>query len=368
MKKIKLKTKITAILLMLSAFVSVSTAVNPVFSHDAGQSVTAAAVRNSQNETFHMGDRKVYVGGFPFGMKFYTKGVLIVGFCEESSRDRRDNPAFSAGLRIKDMITEIDGVKVKSAGHLSELIASSGGKSIKVNYTRAGKPMTAELIPKFSESEKRFRSGLWVRDSGAGIGTVTYVLPDRNAFAGLGHGICDPDSGELVPMSGGNIVGVTVSEIKKGKAGDPGEIKGFFNSGRTGTLLSNTTCGVYGIFDQMPTEISGQPLVPVAGRNEIKQGEATVRTTLDRSGMKDYKISISEIDRSADGSKCFTVKITDPRLIDKCGGIVQGMSGSPIIQNGKLIGAITHVMINDPTSGYGIFAENMMCEMQRKAA
>jgi stage IV sporulation protein B len=212
-----------------------------------------------------------------------------------------------------------------------------------------------------SVSENRYKTGLWVRDSGAGIGTVTFILPETKAFAGLGHGICDGDTGELIPMQRGQVTDVTVSGIERGEAGDPGAIKGYFAPGKTGALLGNTECGVYGVFAELPEEVSAK--LPVGTRQELREGDATILCALDNGKVGQYKVKITSIDRAATGSKCFTLTVTDPALIEKTGGIVQGMSGSPIIQNGKLMGAVTHVLISDPTAGYGIFIENMLREM-----
>ena len=208
-----------------------------------------------------------------------------------------------------------------------------------------------------------------MRDHGAGIGTVTYIIPESGEFGGLGHGICDGETGELVRISSGVIMNVKINSVKKGISGEPGEIKGSFGLEKLGQLKSNTECGVYGKFDKIPDGLG--KAIPVGSRNEIRCGDATVVTTLADGDREEYKIEIASINKDAKGSKCFVIKITDERLLEKSGGIVQGMSGSPIIQNGKLVGAVTHVMINDPTVGYGIFIENMLnaaqMPMQRAA-
>jgi len=214
----------------------------------------------------------------------------------------------------------------------------------------------------FSKEEGKYVTGLYVRDSGAGIGTVTFIVPETGAFGGLGHGICDGETGELIPMQRGSVVGVTISGVVKGLAGSPGEVKGYFSSGKTGTLLGNTECGVYGILAKLPEKLPCEPL-PIGLRNTVKEGKATIYCTLDGTAPQEYDIEISDIHRDSHSNKCFTVKVTDTDLINKTGGIIQGMSGSPIIQNGKLVGAVTHVLINDPTCGYGIFIENMLDQM-----
>lgn len=302
---------------------------------------------------------EVLCGGMPFGVKFSTDGVLIVGFCDVESGGKHCNPAKDAGLRARDIIKKIDGKALSDAQQLTDIIEKSDGKGVNITYLRNGEERTATLTPVFCESEGRYKTGIWVRDSGAGIGTVTFIIPETKHFGGLGHGICDSDTGELIGMKSGSVLDVTVSGLVRGQVGTPGEIKGYFKPGKIGTLLSNTSCGVYGVFDSIPATASGKT-IKIGYRNEIKPGKATIRCTLDSGEMDEYEIEISDINIASNSSKCFAVKVTDKRLIDISGGIIQGMSGSPIIQNGKLVGAVTHVLINDPTTGYGIFIENML--------
>ena len=324
--------------------------------------------------------QNVCVGGMPFGVKFYTEGILVVGFCDVDVNSsgggcRNVNPARDAGLKMRDVIVKVNGEAPLCATTLTQAVEESGGKPITLTVKRcvastakrqgSNTPKTTELTitvtPVKSASENRYKTGLWVRDSGAGIGTVTFILPDTGAFGGLGHGICDGDTGELIPMQRGQVTDVTVSGIEKGAAGDPGAIKGYFAPGKTGSLLENTECGVYGIFAKRPSADTKR--VAVGRKEELREGDATLLCTLDDGNVGEYAIRINSIDPAATGSKCFTLTVTDPALIEKTGGIVQGMSGSPIIQNGKLVGAVTHVLINDPTTGYGIFVENMLVNM-----
>ena len=320
----------------------------------------------------------VYTGGMPFGVKFYTEGILVVGFCDvdvtsAGGGTRNVNPARDAGLRTRDVIVGVNGEMPICAASLTKAVEESAGKPITLTVKRGvpshsakkqpgAESRTAELTvtvtPVKSVSENRYKTGLWVRDSGAGIGTVTFILPESKAFAGLGHGICDGDTGDLIPMQRGQVTDVTVSGIERGEAGDPGAIKGYFAPGKTGSLMGNTECGVYGVFTQIPDTATTR--LPVGKRQELCEGDATILCTLDNGRVGQYRVKITSIDRTATGSKCFTLTVTDPALIEKTGGIVQGMSGSPVIQNGKLMGAVTHVLISDPTAGYGIFAENML--------
>lgn len=300
-------------------------------------------------------DTKVHVGGVPFGLKFLTKGVSIVGFEGE-----QNNTAFKAGLRLHDTIIKADGRELTSASDLTKYVEECGGRAIKLTYLRAGKEFSTSVNPTFSESEKKYTLGIWLKDSGAGIGTITFVTED-GTFGGLGHGVCETDTGELIEMTNGQVLGVTVSGVIKGQRGTPGELRGYFNSSKVGKILKNTDCGVFGVLTAIPEVITGKAY-SIGLRSEVQEGAATLLCTLDGNVREEYSIAISDINRSANGNKCFTVKITDERLIAASGGIVQGMSGSPIIQNGKLIGAVTHVLINDPTIGYGIFIENMLTQ------
>ena len=315
---------------------------------------TAASTQRYEN-------LKLCVGGVPFGIKFITEGVLIVGMSEVVSSGGSVNPAQNAGLRVGDRITKMNGQTILGAEELGEIVTKNGQKPITITYIRVGKEQVTVLTPAYSAAEGRYVTGLYVRDSGAGIGTLTFVFPETGAFAGLGHGICDAATGKPIPIQRGSIVGVKISGVVRGLAGAPGEVKGYFSSGKTGTLLGNTECGVYGVLAKLPKELSDP--IPVGLRGEVTEGKAKILCTFDDGVRREYGIEISEILRDATGNKCFTIKVKDEALLAKTGGIIQGMSGSPIIQNGKLIGAVTHVMINDPTTGYGIFIENMLNQM-----
>ena len=303
----------------------------------------------------------LYPGGMPFGVKFYTEGVMIVGFGAVETKNGSVNPAAEAGLHTKDLILQINGEKLANAADLTRRIEACEGKSLHLLCKRGNREFETVLQPSWCPAESRYKTGIWVRDSGAGIGTVTFIFPDTGAFAGLGHGICDADTGALISMKRGTVSDVTISSIVKGEAGKPGELKGYFNAGKVGALLGNSSCGVWGMFSDVP-ECPNEPL-PVGLREDIEEGDAYILCAVDHNKICKYDIKISNVNREAKGSKCFTVTVTDPDLLALTGGIVQGMSGSPIIQNGKLVGAVTHVLINDPTTGYGIFLENMLVNM-----
>ena len=305
--------------------------------------------------------RTLLVGGIPFGVRFATDGIMVVGYCDVESGGACHNPARAAGLAPGDCIYEINGEALSSAEGLAKVLEANEGKEMALGYRRAGVEHVTKLTPARADEDGRWRLGLFVRDSGAGIGTVTFIMEDTGAFAGLGHGICDAQSGALLPLTRGAVMGVTIGSVTRGAIGAPGELRGHFSMARTGTLMGNTSCGVYGVFSECPTTAAGRK--EIAHRAEVREGAATIWCTLDDNVSREYDVTISNVKRAERGNKCFTVKVTDKALLERTGGIVQGMSGSPIIQDGKLIGAVTHVLIGDPTTGYGIFVENMLENM-----
>lgn len=287
---------------------------------------------------------QLYPGGMPFGVRFLTDGVTVVGFCDIEQDGKKVNPASAAGLKLRDTILKVNGETLSGASQLTDRIENCNGQELVLLCRRNGTEMEIRLTPVWCAAESRYKTGIWVRDSGAGIGTVTFILPETGAFAGLGHGICDADSGELIAMRRGTVSDVTISSVVKGAVGAPGELKGYFNPGKSGALLGNSGCGVWGVFSDPPE--SPCEALPVGLRGDLQEGAAEIFCTLDSNRIGRYQVEISGIDRTATGSKCFSVRITDPALLALSGGIVQGMSGSPIIQNGKLVGAVTHVCVN----------------------
>ena len=300
---------------------------------------------------------KLIAAGTPIGVRFSTDGVVITGV--RPTDDGGNSPALDAGLKRGDVITEINGRKTADAKALGEAVELSESETIDVGFIRAGKRMKTTVTPAKDEDGKKIL-GLWVRDSASGIGTLTFIDPADLSFAALGHGICDAESGALLPIRSGSVEEVTLTGITEGKAGSAGELHGFFTGNSRGKLTDNSFSGVRGKLDAIPGGIENE-IYPVGDENDVSEGKAYIFTTVDDDGRKMYEIEISKISTDSK-QKNFTVKITDAELLEKTGGIVQGMSGSPIIQNGKLVGAITHVLISDPTSGYGILIENMLEE------
>ncbi len=305
------------------------------------------------------GERLVYPGGMPFGVKFYSEGLVIVGFTDVPCEDGSPTPAYDAGLRVNDIITKVNGNDVDTSG---DLLDSITGETMEITYLRDGEEGRVSFTPVQSTEDGKYKTGMWVRDTTAGIGTVTYIIPETGEFGGLGHGICDPATGEPVKMVRGTVMDVEISGINKGVSGTPGELKGYFKSDKTGVLLGNTKCGVYGVLGEIPFDKIPQPALPVADPSDVEEGTAWIWSTLDDNAVCRYEIEILRIHRDSEDHRNFEIAVRDERLIDRTGGIVQGMSGSPIIQNGHIVGAVTHVMVNDPTRGYGIVIENMLDE------
>ena len=309
------------------------------------------------------GDMDVVLGGTVFGMKLYTSGVLVVGLTDVDARSGGCRPAADAGICVGDVIESIDGHPVTTKGEVATLVERCGGRTLTVQVRRDGISFPVQFTPALSTGENRYKAGLWVRDSSAGIGTMSFYVPSTGVFAGLGHPICDVDTGEMLPISTGEIVPARVYSITKSVRGDAGELCGGFDGTGCGTLTVNGKTGVYGVSAKPPV---GE-LVTVAPRQEVTTGPAQVLCTLDDSGPQWFDIEITKV-RYNGSEPNMDVKVTDPALLQKTGGIVQGMSGSPIRQKGKLVGAVTHVLVNDPTRGYAIFAETMLETANQVAA
>ena len=300
-------------------------------------------------------------GGFPFGVKFYTKGVMVVGVSQVEGENTSISPAENAGIKKGDIITGVNGRNIDTVEEIASAVENSDGKELTFSVKRGNEEFSAALVPVKNASDGKYKSGMWIRDSTAGIGTVTFINADTLEFGGLGHGICDTDTGSVMPLSRGSVVNVSVTSIVRGVGGRPGELKGEFGSDNIGQLSCNSSYGVFGVFYTLPEKTAYSPL-PVARKDEVCEGKAQIYSSITDGENKVYEIEITKINRTATDGKSFVIKVTDPALIELTGGIIQGMSGSPIIQNGKIVGAVTHVLINDPTKGYGIFIENMLLE------
>lgn len=300
-------------------------------------------------------DYEVCVSGEIFGIKIFTQGVMVVGISDVETDNGNQNPATNAGIKIGDNILSIDGKQVSSNEDVSQLISESEGKTLTVIISRKGKQNQMKLTPILSK-DGAYKAGMWVRDSSAGIGTMTFYNPVTATYAGLGHAICDVDTGDILPLGDGEIVGAKIQSISKSTDGKSGSICGIFDGGRLGDLKLNTELGIYGTLDSVSENVN---LMKVALKQEIEVGKAQVLCSIDNNSPQYYDCEIIKIKHNNDLTQNMVIEITDKELLEKAGGIVQGMSGSPIIQNGKLVGAVTHVFVNDTSKGYAIFAENM---------
>ncbi len=310
----------------------------------------------------------VIPGGQSIGVTLYTKGALVVGITGvETVNGEIMNPAREAGILPGDIILSINGTEIDNAYHLREIINQMQGVlSIKVD--RNGRLLDLNVLPVRDPIDGKFRLGLWVRDSTAGVGTLTFIKPDDRKYGGLGHAICDLDTGNILSVKEGEIYFSEVIQVNKGENGVPGEIQGYFSSssGNMGAIEKNTDYGIYGtIFKDVDLNKFTKP-VPVANRSEVKLGRAQILATIDNEGVKAFNCDIIKINTQDEaGQKGIVLQITDKELLEKTGGIVQGMSGSPIIQNGKLVGAVTHVFVNNPTKGYGLYIDWMIEQLYK---
>ena len=301
---------------------------------------------------------KVVPIGKVIGLKLYTNGVLIVGMTEINGKKPYEN----SGIKEGDTILEINNVEIDSIQKLKEVVNYSNGDSVEIKYIRDGTVSVASMTPVKNDDE--YKLGLWVRDAATGVGTITYYVPESNEFAALGHGIIDVDTGELINIDSGNIVNSKIISIKKGEAGNPGEIRGTItNQNELGNINKNTEFGIFGTISDKES-VNYSEAMEVATRNEIQKGKAKVLCTIENGVTKEYDIEIKSIYTNNNyDNKSMIIKVTDEELLSKTGGIIRGLSGAPIIQNGKFVGAITHVLVSDPSKGYAVFADMMIKQM-----
>ena len=301
--------------------------------------------------------------GRAVGIKLFSDGVVVVGTSEIVTEDGKINPARACGLKEGDIITHINSTEVDSIEEVSALLQQLEGQEMSISAIRENRTvhLTAQAV--FCPDDNSYKLGAWIRDSMAGIGTVTFYCPDTGAFGALGHGINDLETALLMPLESGTILPASVSGIKKGEAGSPGQLKGVFATDDTlGELTANTAEGIFGTMSD--TDWFEGEKMETAQRNEVKAGNATILSNISGDSVEEYSIRILKVypASTSGGGRDFLIQVTDQRLLDTTGGIVQGMSGSPILQNGKVVGAVTHVMVDDPTSGYGIWIGNMLGE------
>ena len=300
----------------------------------------------------------VWVSGEIFGIKLYTDGVIVVGTQNVDLGDGETvNPAQESGIKTGDIIVSVNNVRVYSASEVTSILNDNNGKPYTIKIKREGRYKTFTLKPAYSPREGCYKAGMWVRDSTAGIGTLTFYNESSGVFASLGHQINDVDTNELMPLLEGEAVSASVTKVQQGRMGSTGSLWCDFEDNTLGQLLDNTDCGLYGAY----TKISDSAkLMKVASKQEVKKGKAKLVSTVEEKKTKEYDIEITKISyNKGDEQKDIIFRVTDKELLSKTGGIVQGMSGSPIVQNGKLVGAVTHVIVNNPEKGYAIFAQTM---------
>ena len=307
-------------------------------------------------------EKRLIPGGQALGVAMRTEGVLIVGV---SDVEAGVSPARSAGLQAGDVIRSVDGSPVTTAESLTALMNQSGGKTVHIAYIRQGENRTALLTPHRDASTGAIRLGAWVRDSTAGVGTLSFYDPDTGRYAALGHAITDGDTGSVLSVSEGQVLRADIVAVQKGQRGTPGELKGsFLREGEVlGDIRRNTILGIYGALNK-PAENPLYPAgLPIGLRSGVHTGAATILSSVDGTGVHEYAIEITRVNQqSAPAPKSMVIRVTDERLLSVTGGIVQGMSGSPIIQDGRIVGAVTHVFVADPQQGYGLYIDWMLGE------
>lgn len=310
--------------------------------------------------------RMLIPSGQLIGVKLNVEGIFVVGFSDiENSKLTRQSPALMNGIQMGDCIFDVNGRKLISSKQLAFYVKNSKGSKLVFKIKRKSKIITTSVRPLMSGIDKSYKIGLWVRDSTAGVGTMTFYDPETMQYGALGHAINDIDTGLLLPIKDGHIYNANILSIESGERGKPGELKGTFSENNVmGILTSNTMEGIYGRIDKSKGKLYNyKNAIPVASQEEIVVGPAKIMASLDGE-TKLYDIKIEKLTKqNKPDSKGIVLKIIDRELLKKTGGIVQGMSGSPIIQNGKLVGAVTHVIVNRPDMGYGIYIEWMIKQL-----
>jgi stage IV sporulation protein B len=311
---------------------------------------------------------QVMVGGQSIGVLLHTEGVIVSGFSDVTSSDGKSYcPARKAGIAPGDVITGIEGVNVQCDAQVSQLVDQFARRkgTVHLQVKRRGVAASYDIKPVLCRETRRYRIGLFVRDGTAGVGTLTFFDPVTKKYGALGHVITNSETSEWLDLKDGKIVGAAVEGIQKGQRGKIGEKIGLFQGDRTmsGNIEKNTQYGIFGVLQTiLPNQLYPNP-VPVAVGGQIRDGSAQMLTVLDGENIEAFNVEIQTVfPQPRPDGKSFIIRVVDPQILSRTGGIIQGMSGSPIVQDGKLVGAVTHVFINDPTRGYGISAELMMDE------
>lgn len=314
-------------------------------------------------------DFKVVPGGQSIGVKINSKGVLVVGHHQIETKNGKISPGEESGIKVGDLITKINGKTIDSMSDVAPFVQEAGkkGEKLEVEIQRNNEQIITQIDPQQDAKELKYKLGLYIRDSAAGIGTLTFYEPKSKKYGALGHVISDMDTKMPIVVKDGYIVPSTVTSIQKGSNGVPGEKLAKFLNEReiVGDIDKNNQFGIYGALNKDLSNGIYDKAIPIALSHQVKKGKAQILTVVENDKVELFDIEIvNSIPQKFPATKGMVIKITDPELLDKTGGIVQGMSGSPIIQNGKLIGAVTHVFVNDPTSGYGVHIEWMLNEAE----
>ncbi len=339
--------------------------VNALEQGDANMTVKLAGAPSKYVDVKVLKDIRVVPGGQSIGVKLNTLGVLVVGHHLVDSQDGEVSPGELAEIEIGDIITKINNLEIENMGQVGPIVQKAGetGETLTIELLRDSKKITTKLTPKKAKNETSYRLGLYIRDSAAGVGTLTFFHPESKRYGALGHVISDMDTQKPIVVNDGQIVSSMVTSIEKGSNGDPGEKIARFSNEREilGSITKNSPFGIFGKLNkQVKNDIMDQAL-PITLSHQVKEGAAKILTVVDGDQVKEFDIEIiSSVPQKFPATKGMVIKVTDPELLDATGGIVQGMSGSPIIQDGKIVGAVTHVFVNDPTSGYGGHIEWML--------
>ena len=318
--------------------------------------------------TAYAGAPTVVPVGRAVGIKLFSDGVVVVGTSDIATDTGSVNPAKACGLKEGDIITHINATEVDTIEEVSALLQELEGETMSIRAIRDDRQVQLTAQAVLCPTDGAYKLGAWIRDSMAGIGTVTFYCPDTGAFGALGHGINDVDTALLMPLESGSILPATVAGVEKGQSGAPGQLKGVFDTSTTlGLLSANTTGGVFGTMTDSRWA-AGEP-VEVAARDEVETGPASILCNISGDTVEEYQVQITKVfPESETDCRDYLLQVTDQRLLDATGGIVQGMSGSPILQNGKIVGAVTHVMVDNPASGYGIYVGRMLQQTAGTAA
>lgn len=305
-----------------------------------------AAFSNEAKLDSILKEMDICLGGEAVGIKILATGVLVM-----ESENHKD-------IMVGDIILEINNTPIDSNNALISEIQKANGDAVNLKIKRNGEIKNILVKPEYSSASKLYELGLWVKDSSAGVGTISFYDRKGNLFAALGHGITETRNNIIIPINSGAIVRTKITEINRGETKNPGDIKGILYTNVLGQIIKNTTNGIYGILE---SDIhKNKSSIDIATKSDITEGPAKIYCTLSDNIVEEFSVNIERVLYNSSGNKNMVIKITDETLLEKTGGIIQGMSGSPIVQNGKLIGAVTHVFYNDPTQGYGVFIENMI--------